>query len=393
VSLSAWPRRLRTRLFLSYVVVVAAGATAMTVVGTVVTRTAYDRRIGGFGLGRGQGRSGQVTESQLRAALDESLLQALLVGIAAALITAAIAAIFVGRRLLRPIDELRAAARRMAAGDYAVRVPIPTDIELASLAHDVNELGEHLASTEQRRTQLLTEVTHELRTPITVIRGQMEALLDGVVAPSDEVYVAVADEAARVQRLVDDLTMLSQADEGTLQVKLVEIDLAAVAIAAAERLRPQFDHADVALIAEPARASVPLLVRGDRDRLTQILSNLLGNALGHTPAGGTVTVRSGHQGSTTWVDVIDTGSGIPAGELEHIFERFYRGRNEGTATIRPARVGRGIGLTIARSLARAHGGDVVASSTGPGTGATFRLTVPKSGLAVPSSTGSLRSTV
>jgi len=91
------------------------------------------------------------------------------------------------------------------------------------------ELGEHLATTEQRRTQLLTEVTHELRTPITVIRGQMEALLDGVVAPSDEVYVAVADEAARVQRLVDDLTMLSQADEGTLEVKLVELDLAAVA--------------------------------------------------------------------------------------------------------------------------------------------------------------------
>jgi histidine kinase len=349
----------------------------MTVVGTVVTRTAYERRIGRFGLGRGQGRSGQVTESQLRAALDESLLPALAVGVAAALITAAIAAIFVGRRLLRPIDELRAAARRMAAGDYAVRVPVPTEIELASLAHDVNELGEHLATTEQRRTQLLTEVTHELRTPITVIRGQMEALLDGVVAPSDEVYVAVADEAARVQRLVDDLTMLSQADEGTLEVKLVEVDLAAVAIAAAERLRPQFDHADVALIAEPAGVTGALLVRGDRDRLTQVLSNLLGNALGHTPAGGTVTVRSGRQGSTMWVDVIDTGTGIPAGELEHIFERFYRGRSDGTARSRPTPVGRGIGLTIARSLARAHGGDVVASSNGPGTGAAFRLTIPR----------------
>ncbi|MGD9705549.1 MAG: sensor histidine kinase [Acidimicrobiia bacterium] len=377
MSLSTWSRRLRTRLFISYVVVVAAGAVALTVVGTVVTRTAYERRIGRFGLGHGQGRAGQVTESQLRTALDESLLPALLVGVVAALITAAIAAVFVGRRLLRPIDEMRAAARQMAAGDYAARVPVPTEVELASLAHDVNELGEHLATTEQRRTQLLGEVTHELRTPITVIRGQMEALIDGVIAPSDEVYVAVADEAARVQRLVDDLTLLSRADEGTLEVQFAEVDLAAVAIAAAERLRPQFDHAEVALIAEPA--SVPgLLVRGDRDRLTQLLSNLLGNALGHTPAGGTVTVRSGRDGSTAWVDVIDTGSGIPAGELDHIFERFYRGRDSSTTRTRPARAGRGIGLTIARSLARAQGGDVVAFSVGQGAGARFRLTVPAS---------------
>lgn len=371
---SLLPRRLRTRLFLSYAVVVAAGAAAMLVVGTVVTRTEYERRIGGFGFGQGQGRGSEVTETQLRAALDESLLPALLAGVGAALVAAAIVAMFVGHRLLRPLDGIRSAARRMAAGEYTVTVPVPLETELASLARDVNMLGEHLATTERRRTHLLGEVTHEMRTPLTVIRGQMEGLIDGVVAPSDEVYASVADEAARLQRLVDDLTLLSRADEGTLRLQMVDLDLVAVAVAAAERLRPQFDHAQVALVTDPARAAGRLPVRGDGDRLVQVLSNLLGNALVHTPPGGTVTVGAGRDGPSTWVEVVDTGSGIPVDELEHVFERFYRIPNRG-AGARPAQAGRGLGLTISRSLARAHGGDVAGSSGGPGTGATFRLTI------------------
>ena len=376
VSFTLLPRRLRTRLFLSYVVVVGAGALAMLVVGTVVTRSVYEQRIGGFGLGRGQGRSGQVSETQLRSALDESLTPALLIGLGAALITAAIVAMFVGARLLRPIDELRAATRRMADGDYSVKVPVPPETELASLAHDVNELGEHLATTERRRTQLLGEVTHELRTPITVIRGQTEGLIDGVVTPSPEVYAAIAEEASRLQRMVDDLTLLSRADEGTLEIHVADLDLAAVASAAAERLRPQFDYGDVVLVVDVDTRPGPLTVRGDSDRLTQVLSNLLGNALGHTPPGGTVTLRAGRDGTTAFVDVTDTGPGIPGDELERIFERFYRRPDDGEPTGRPIRAGRGIGLTIARSLARAQGGDVVASSAGPGRGATFRLTIP-----------------
>ena len=376
MSFALLPRRLRTRLFLSYVVVVAAGGLAMLVVGTVVTRTVYEQRIGGFGLGRGQGRSGTLSETQLRSALDESLAPALLIGVGAALITAAIVAMFVGARLLRPIEELGAATRRMAAGDYSAKVPVPAETELASLANDVNELGAHLATTEQRRTRLLGEVTHELRTPITVIRGQTEGLIDGVVTPSPEVYAAIADEVARLQRMVDDLTLLSRADEGSLEIHLADLDLAAVAAAAAERLRPQFDYADVALVVEVNDRLGPLSVRGDNDRLNQVLSNLLGNALGHTPAAGTVTLRTGRDRSMAFVDVIDTGPGIPADELERIFERFYRRPDDSVPTSRSMRAGRGIGLTIARSLARAQGGDVVASSAGSGKGATFRLTVP-----------------
>ncbi len=373
------PRRLRTRLFLSYVVVVAAGAVAMLVVGTAVTRTVYERRLGGLGLTRGQGPpGGGVSTSQLTSALDESLLPALVAGVAAALVTATVVAMFVGGRLLRPIDELRAATRRMAAGDFATAVPLPAETELASLATDVNRLGEHLASIEQRRSQLLGEVTHELRTPITVIRGQTEALIDGIVAPSTESFVAIADEAARLQRVVDDLTLLSRADEGTLDVRLDDLDLSVVVFDAAERLRPQFEYADVTLVVDIGAPPVPLPVRGDVDRLTQIVSNLLGNALGHTPAGGTVTVRTGADGPMALVDVVDSGPGVPPDEMERIFERFHRG-----SARRSAHAGRGLGLTIARGLARAHGGDVVVAPTPAGSGADFRVSIPLAGAVAP----------
>jgi len=263
----------------------------------------------------------------------------------------------------------------MAAGDYTVQVPEPAEAELAALAGDVNELGRHLAATEQRRTQLLAEVTHELRTPITVIRGQMESLLDEMTSPTGEVYAAILDETSRMQRLVDDLTLLSRAEEGTLELHNGTVDLGAIASATSELLRPQFDFAGVELRVQPGPAG-SLMVHGDRDRLTQILTNLLGNALAHTPAGGNVTIRGRVTAGVSHIEVVDTGSGIPADEIDHIFERFYRGTSTIDPTGRPVRVGRGLGLTIARSLARAHGGDITASSAGPGTGATFRLTVP-----------------
>jgi signal transduction histidine kinase len=297
---------------------------------------------------------------------------AFLFGVVAALIAAAIVAMIVGTRLLRPIDQLGAATRRMAAGDFATPVPVPAETELASLANDVNHLGEHLATIERRRTQLLGEVTHEMRTPITVIRGQAEGLIDGVVAPSPETFAAIADEASRLQRIVDDLTLLSRADEGTLDIDLTELDLGTVSAAAAERLRPQFEYADVALVVDLGDPPEPIPIRGDVDRLTQVLSNLLGNALGQTSAGGTVTLRTGRRSSLAFVDVIDTGPGIPADEVERIFERFYRGAGASQA-------GRGIGLTIARSLARAHGGDVTVEAAAPG--ATFRVSIPISEVA------------
>ncbi len=373
MSRSLLPRRLRTRLFLSHLLVVAAGAIVMVVVGTVVTRTVYERQLGGMGLGRRQGRGAgdsTVTQGQLEAVLDESLLPALLAGAGAALLTAGIVAWWLGNRLLRPLDEVRSATRRMAAGDYRVRVPVPSETELELLARDVNELGSHLATTEQRRTELLAEVTHELRTPITVVQGQMEGMLDGVIEPSDEVFAAVAGEAARMRRLVEDLATLSRTDEGSLDLRVTDDDLGRVADDAAARLRPQFEHAGVDLSTSP---SGPVRIVADPDRLAQIITNLLGNALAHTPDGGSVTVTTGVANGMGVLEVRDTGEGIPADELDRIFERFHRLPGPGH------RAGRGLGLTIARGLARAQGGDLTAHSEGPGSGSRFRLTIPLSG--------------
>ena len=185
----------------------------------------------------------------------------------------------------------------------------------------MNDLGEHLATIERRRSQLLGEVTHEMRTPITVIRGQTEGLIDGVITRQPRSSAGLADEASRLQRIVDDLTMLSRADEGTLEIDLTDLDLGAVAAGVAERLRPQFEYAGVDLVVDLGDSPEPIPVRGDVDRLTQALSNLPGNALGHSPTGGTVTVRCGRQNSLAWADVIDEDPGNPADEVDRIFER------------------------------------------------------------------------
>ena len=334
--------------------------------GAVVTRTVYERRIGGFGLGRGQGRGAQLDAGQLTDALDRSLWPALVAGTLASLLVAAAVAWMLGGRVLRPLDDVRSATRRMARGDYSVRVDRPTETELASLADDVNVLGAHLAETELRRSHLLGEVTHEMRTPLTVIGGHVEAMLDGVLEPTPETLVLLADETRRLERLVDDLTLLSRVDEGTLHVESVPLDLEEVVGAVVARLRPQFEHGDVVLEYD---SGPPIRICGDGQRLAQVLTNIVGNALEHTSAGGVVRVHTGRD-AVSWVDVTDTGEGIPPDQLDIIFEWFHRAPSSN------GRAGRGIGLTIARSLARAHGGDVTAHSIGPGHGATFRLTLP-----------------
>lgn len=358
------PRRLRSRLFVSYAVVVAAGAVTMIATSAFVTRTVYRRQL--RGLGRGPGRNDRSGDDALTGALDESLWVALLAGTVASLVVAALVAWFLGTKLLRPLDEVRAATRRMAAGDYDVRVEPPSEPELASLAHDVNTLGDHLAETERRRSHLLGEVTHEMRTPLTVIGGRLEGLIDGVIEPDPATFAALADEAGRLERLVDDLTLLSRADEGTITIDVVPLDLAELVAALVARFEPQFEHADVELVYAPGPG--PVSVEGDPQRLAQVLGNIVGNALGHTGAGGSVTVRVGSD-DVAWVEVTDTGDGIAPDEIDAIFDRFYRSPTSG-------RAGRGIGLTIARSLARAHGGDVTATSPGRGHGATFHLTLP-----------------
>jgi signal transduction histidine kinase len=360
---------LRSRLLASHLVVAAVGAGALAIVAAIVTNVAFKVRLrdraGMMGGPQGGGNANNTNE--LQAALSESLGWALIVGVLAAVVTAGIAAAIVARRISTPVEQIREATHRMARGEFRSEIPLPSDTELAELARDVNALGARLAESELHRTRLIGEVAHELRTPLTTIRASMEGLIDGVVAPEPEVFARVADEASRLHRLADDLTLLSQAEESAIPLRVADIDLGIVARAAAERLSEQFEDKGVALVLSEIP---PLPVRADSDRVTQVLTNLLGNALTHTPEGGSVAVTGGLGAGVASVEVTDTGSGIPADQIERIFERFYRVPDASHTA------GRGIGLTIARGMARAHGGDVIATSSGPGTGATFRLTLP-----------------
>ncbi len=351
---------LRRRLLVSHLAVALVGVAALVGIGLIVGDNLLNRQ---RRMSGGMGMRPDNTAETVAAILPNVLI----VGGLAAIVAAGVAAILVTRAIMGPLSSIQEASRRIADGDYAQRVPTPKDAELAAVAHDIDALAHRLAETEARRSHLIDEVAHEMRTPITTIKGSMEALLDEVVEPGPEVYARVADEASRLHRLAEDLSTLSRAEEHTLSLHASPIDVAHVASEVAERMRTQFDHAGVAL----AVSGGPAPVMGDPQRLAQVLVNLVGNALGHTTRGGTVTVTSGSDATSSWVAVADSGRGIAPEELGRIFERFYRVPDASTPG------GRGIGLTIARSLVQAHGGTLTAASAGPGRGATFTVRLPR----------------
>lgn len=354
--------RLGTRLFVSYAAVAAAGAVVLLVTIRMLVPRLFDDRMGaGFGPG-GNGR-GPAMHDALVASLDRALVIALLASLAAAAVIAAV----VAQRLLRPIERVRAATRRLAAGHYDEEIDRPAEAELAALADDVNALAHALAETEQRRAELVSDVAHELRTPLTTIRGYAEGMLDGVVPPDTDVLTSVLTEVDRLQRLAGDLSTLSHAGEGRLVLADAPVELRDVAVTVVESFRPRAldQHIDLQLIGAGAT------VHGDRDRLIQVLTNLMANALTYTPPHGRVTVDVAGHGPSAIVTVADTGVGLAAAEVERVFERFYR-----VAGVDRPPGGSGIGLAIARAIARAHGGDLSAASPGPGRGTTFTLRLP-----------------
>ncbi|WP_244204353.1 sensor histidine kinase [Streptomyces africanus] len=284
------------------------------------------------------------------------------------------ASVALSRFLLRPLDRVRAATRRLAEGHYDDVLELPSEPGLAALVEDVNTLAAALADTQRRRARLISEVAHEMRTPITILRGQIEGMADGIFIPDEAMFASLADDLHRLQRLAGDLSSLSRSEEGAFDLHRKPTDVATLARATAERLRPQYDDQMVTLAVD---AGTPVVAPCDPDRITQVLVNLLGNALAASDPQGHVTL-SVHTGPSpahhVIVRVMDDGIGIAEHDLERIFRRFERLDHPG----RPAAVGgSGIGLTIARGIARAHGGDVTAQSAGLGKGTTFTLRLPQ----------------
>ena len=276
------------------------------------------------------------------------------------------------RRLATPIGEVMEAADRVAGGDYATRVRFRGPGEVGRLAHSFNQMTERLQANEAQRRALLADVTHELRTPLSVIRGNVEGILDGVY-PADEAHLGpLLEETAVMARLLDDLQTLSTAEAGVLRLHRERVDLAALAQDTAAAFRARADRAGVRL---DCRAAGPVPeVDVDPVRIGEVLANLLTNAIRHTPSGGAVRVVVEPAPGGVAFTVADTGPGIDARDLPHVFDRFVKSADSG---------GAGLGLAIARSLVEAHGGRITAASA-PGQGTRMRFVLP----AVESFTGS-----
>jgi histidine kinase len=357
--------RLSTRLLLSHLLValLAVGATYLTV--RNLAPALFDESLRRTGRGPGAVQQAGLRET-VTTAVDSSLLVGSLIGAVAAAGAGTLAAF----RLLRPLGRLRRAARRLAEGEYDTVVEPPREVELAALAGDVNALARKLESTEGRRVRLLGEVAHEMRTPLTVIEGYVEGIADGVFPADEERLSQIAGEVHRLRRLSEDLSALSRAEEGRLELRPVELDLAVAATEAVARIRERAEAAGV----QVAVSAQPVAVRADPLRLGQVLTNLLGNAVRATPPGGRILVTTGTDGDDAVLSVRDTGEGLAAEDLERVFERFYRVEGRRRAADDS---GMGVGLTIARGIVEAHGGTLTAASEGRGRGAVFTVRLPR----------------
>jgi len=282
---------------------------------------------------------------------------------------AVVGTVLISRPVLQPIDTLTAAAQRFGQGDLTTRVPATGRDELAQLARSFNRMADSLQAAEDRQRRLVADVAHELRTPLSNLRGYLEALKDGVIPASQEVFVSLHEEAVLQQRLVADLQDLALAEAGALTYHRAPTDLAELLEVCSNAHQAAADEVGVALRLTGHR---PIVVDVDPDRLRQVVANLLSNALRATPAGGSVTLGTVNHGDG-WAAVVvrDTGTGIAATDLPYVFDRFWRtdsarGRSTG---------GSGLGLAIARQIVTDHGGRIAARSE-PGRGTTVTVTLP-----------------
>lgn len=373
-------RRLGWKLFLSYLAVVLVAAAVLVAAMEATLPRAFARHLEAMELAMlSAGNSNLADHDHLaddlvinfRTAVTEATLIALT---AATLIALALSA-WMTRRIVRPVRQIMEASRNIAQGNYSRALSLPdrplADLdEMGQMAHSFNWMAGQLAESDTLRRQLIGDVSHELSTPLTVIKGSMEGLIDGVLPPDAATFQQVQQEAARMQRLVADLQELSRVEAGAYDLHRQPLNLTTLLTDVTDRLRRQFDDKGVNLCLQLPPGL--LLAEADGDRIAQVLINLIGNALQYTPTGGGVTVTAVRQPNVFRISVSDNGEGIAAEHLPHLFTRFYRVDKSRSR----ASGGSGIGLTIARHLVEAHGGRIWAESDGVGRGSRFIFTLP-----------------
>ena len=288
-----------------------------------------------------------------------------LIGVAIALVIT----FLLSRRVLAPVKALTSAARQLGRGDFSQRVQVKDKGEVGEMANTFNFMASDLEQAEQLQRNMVADIAHELRTPLSNLRGYLEAVRDGVIKPDADTIRSLDEEAALLSRLVDDLQELSLAEAGELKLVCQAENIGELIKQTVGGLQAQATTKGLSVSVDlPDRLPA---VNIDSPRISQVLRNLLENAIAHTAEGDAITVTAAQQGNWVEVSVVDTGEGIPAEGLPNIFERFYRVDKSRARTTG----GSGLGLTIAKRLVEAHGGTIQAHSEG-GKGSRFSFTVP-----------------
>lgn len=313
-----------------------------------------------------------------------ALLQPLLIALVLAFAVSIVLAILVTRSVVRPMQHVAQAAQKIAAGDYDQSVPVEGSREFKELASDFNQMAQQVRSTQQAQRDFLANVSHELKTPLTSIQGFAQAIQDGAASDSASIRKSatiIFDEATRMNRMVGELLDLARIETGQIVMRSESVQLDQLLQNVIERLALRAQAGGVALLTDIA-AGLPA-IRGDGDRLAQVFSNLIDNALKHTPSGGKVTVaartisgssavKRGKPLSGVEVTVADTGSGIPPEDLSRIFERFYQ---VDKSRVKSKTGSLGLGLAIVKEIVTAHGGTIHAESI-VGLGTKFVVWLP-----------------
>lgn len=295
--------------------------------------------------------------------------QALVIGAIGACAAAIVFGILLSQRFLRPLEELTAAISAMRQGSYDQKVKVRTRDELGVLAEAFNQMSAEIHRANQLRRQMTADIAHDLRTPLNVISGYLEAMRDGTLKPTQERFDAMNQEALLLRHLVDDLRTLSLADAGELKLVYQTVQPRELLEQVRQSFEPLAHEKQITLKVE-ADALIPDISL-DRARMTQVLENLIGNALRHTPAGGSVILGVHHQAGGVQITVSDTGEGISEDKLPNIFERFYR-TDESRSEDQGAS---GLGLAIAKSIVEAHHSTITAESK-VGVGTSMIITIP-----------------
>lgn len=363
--MNSGPPRLASRLMIAQAAVVGLGTLTLVLTAVVVAPALFHGHLQRAGVDF-------AAQEHAEDAFASSFAISVAVATVVSLGSAGLVSWLLVRRVSRPVEDLAAAARLVAAGRYDIEVPDATfSGELHELSESFSDMSRRLAETERIRVRILADLAHELRTPLATIEGYVDGMEDGVLPTDSASWATIRHQVERLRRLSADLREAAAAEEHALGIRLEPLDLRDVVAASVAAALPRFTAKAVDL--ESDSDAQPCEIRGDAVRLQQVLANILDNALRHTSSPGRVTVSTSISADTATIVVADSGEGIPAEHLAAVFERFHR--------VDPSRrssdgSGSGLGLTIARAIILDHDGTLEAASPGPGRGAVLTVRIP-----------------